>query len=120
LSQINLSVDELTQILLREINETWKFFTYLLKLFKVTGENIQVFGLLCEIIGNYARNCHAKEPKRLGKVFYEALLMTLVNEVKIMNNMRRKQALMGLLYDFTGRNIEEKKTALSKLKVLIL
>ena len=31
--------------------------------------------------------------------------------------MRRKQSMMRLLYDFTGRNIEDKKTALSKLKV---
>jgi len=45
--------------------------------------------------------------------------MSLVNEVKLMNNMRRKQAMMRLFYDFTGRNLEEKKTALSKLKDLI-
>lgn len=75
-------------------------------MFKVIGPSNEMFNLLWLIISNYGKNCHAREPKRMGKVFYEALLMTLVNEVKLMNNVRRRQMMMQLLYDFTGRGIE--------------
>ncbi len=37
LTQVNLNVDELSSIILREINETWKFFTYFFKLFRAVG-----------------------------------------------------------------------------------
>ena len=37
--QISLSIDQLVPIILREINETWKFFTYFLRLIRNLSDN---------------------------------------------------------------------------------
>jgi hypothetical protein len=78
LTQVNLNAEKLCTIILREINETWKFFTYFFKLLRPLGDNWDPFMLVCDVIGTYSRQSHLKEPKRLSKVFYDGLLTTLI------------------------------------------
>lgn len=119
LNQISLNINELVPILLRELNETWKFFSYFIRMFRHFPNERQEFALLHQIVRDYALACYAKEPKRLQKVFLESLAGTLIAEVKVCKEWKKRGKLMRLVYDFQGRDINEKKVALNKLKVNI-
>jgi hypothetical protein len=54
LNQVVLNITELVPIFLRELNETWKFFTYFLKMVRHYPFESQEFTLLHQIIQSYA------------------------------------------------------------------
>jgi hypothetical protein len=105
LNQISLNLKELVPILLRELNETWKFFSYFLRMFRHFPYERQEFALLHDIVRSYALACYAKEPKRLQKVFLESLASTLIAEIKVCKEWKKREKLMRLVYDFQGRDI---------------
>ena len=106
ITQLNLSVENLIPIILREINETWKFFGYFLRTFRCVSDFNDEFIMICDVVSLYAKHCHEKEPKRLAKVFYDSLLSILISEVKVANYWKKKEKIMNLLYDFSGRDTE--------------
>ena len=117
LNQIVLNINELVPILLRELNETWKFFSYFLKMLRFYPNDRQEFAQLHDIIKSYAASCYAKEPRRVQKVFLESLVQILIGEVRVCKEWKKREKLMFLVYEFNGRDISEKKVALNKLKV---
>jgi hypothetical protein len=60
LNQIVLNINELVPILLRELNETWKFFSYFIRMFRHFSYERQEFGQLHEIVHSYAVACYSK------------------------------------------------------------
>ena len=41
----------------------------------------------------------------------------IINEVKLATSIRKKNKIMEIVYNFSGRDVDEKKNVLSKLKV---
>ena len=106
-------------IILRELNEMWKFFSYFLKMVRQFTNDSQEFNQLLEILRKYALACYDKEPRRTQRVFLESLLVGVVGEVKASREWRKRERLMELVYDFNGRDLNEKKMVLSRLKEVV-
>jgi hypothetical protein len=119
LNQVILNAEELVPILLRELNETWKFFSYFLKMARHSPADSQELGQLVDLLRGYALASQQKEGRRLQRVFLESLLLGLVGEVRASKEWRKREKLMELVYDFGGRELNEKKLVLNRLKELL-
>ena len=103
--------------MLKDINEIWKFFIYFIKLLGFFGENSEELNYLIDLLRTYATAAHNNENKRLSKVFMESLIDSLIEEIKTTGSLSKRERLMQLVYDFSGRELHEKKAVLSRLKV---
>ena len=101
--EVKNAINEILPTMLKDINEIWRFFIYFIRMFSFFNENSDEFSSLIDLLKKFAIGAHSNENKRLSKVFMESLIESLIQEVKNAGSWFKKERLMDLIYDFSGR-----------------
>jgi len=106
--EISDRIDPISHFIVRDMNETWKFLTFMLNCLKNVSIDKEYFKTMIQILKYVGEKSVARDPNKSLKLLKENFLEIMYNQILTASVFEKKEHLAMLLYYFTPNTPEAK------------
>jgi len=101
-------IDHISHFIVRDMNETWKFLTFMLNCLKNVSIDKEFFKTMIQILKYVGEKSVQRDPNKSLKLLKENFLEIIYNQISTASVFEKKEHLAMLLYYFTPNTPESK------------